>query len=331
MAAGSGSLDGMKLVIEDVDRDDPEALTAWNDLMRRGYNVTREAAWWRSADATIAQFTNPKPGRTSVLVRALVDGEPAGGAEANADGDSPVDLEIAVLPEFRRKGVATKLAQAVRKALPDAKVFSSEVYSDEGVAFAKACGLKVGNREVRQLLDWPVDTAVLEGLDEVVDGLEIDTWTGPCPTDLVEQMARLRTVMEEDVPVGELTRNLSMNEVADMRQNEQRMEAQGYTVLTAFARVDGEAAGYTQIFVDQNAPEIVIQDDTLVDREFRGRGVGRALKLANLRALTELDGSVDAKWVQTYTAADNKPMIKLNTQLGFREADVMTALEGKLK
>ncbi|WP_206516708.1 hypothetical protein [Brachybacterium saurashtrense] len=37
-----------------------------------------------------------------------------------------------------------------------------------------------------------------------------------------------------------------------------------------------------------------------------------------------------ARWIQTYTALDNAPMLALNRALGFREADVLSILEGEL-
>lgn len=107
----------MRVQIEDVDLTSPDELVAWNDLMRRGYNATREAAWWRSAEAVVAQYTNPKPGRVRVALRAVVDGQAVGGAEATADPGESVDVEIAVLPEFRRQGVGRALALAVRGRL----------------------------------------------------------------------------------------------------------------------------------------------------------------------------------------------------------------------
>ena len=96
------------------------------------------------------------------------------------------------------------------------------------------------------------------------------------------------------------------------------------------ARREGVAVGYTEILVNRHDPEILTQDDTLVDRAHRGRGIGRALKLANLENLRQVPEAAEARWIQTYTALDNAPMLALNRALGFREADVLSILEGEL-
>ncbi|MGO1355185.1 MAG: GNAT family N-acetyltransferase, partial [Brachybacterium tyrofermentans] len=83
-----------------------------------------------------------------------------------------------------------------------------------------------------------------------------------------------------------------------------------------------------EIFVSRHDPEIITQDDTLVDRDHRGHGVGRALKLANLENLMTLEEAGRARWVQTYTALDNAAMLALNRAFGFHTADQLTILEG---
>lgn len=108
------------------------------------------------------------------------------------------------------------------------------------------------------------------------------------------------------------------------------MQAQGYVLVNCLARLDGRSIGYSEILVSRHDPTIVNQEDTLVDRAHRGRGVGRALKLANLAQLMRLPEARSSRWVQTYTATSNDPMLALNQALGFREADLMTALEGPL-
>lgn len=63
----------------------------------------------------------------------------------------------------------------------------------------------------------------------------------------------------------------------------------------------------------------------------RGRGIGRALKLANLENLAAVPEYAAARWIQTCTALDNAPMLALNRALGLREAEVLTVLEAPLR
>lgn len=315
--------------IADVDPARPDDLVAWNALLRDGFNAGRKAAWWASDETTLARFGDPKPGRTSVLLLATLEDQPVGAAEVDAGPGEPAEVEISVLPEARRQGVGTALAEAVRERLQGvAEIVQAETYSEAGIGFATTLGLRVGNQEHRLLLDLPVDLEILRGQRVDAPGVEVRSWTGACPDDVIEDWARLTTQMEEDVPMGDLTRPASRSDVDSVRRGEQRMADQGWILVRSLARLDGVSVGYTEIFVNRHDPEIITQDDTLVDRDHRGHGVGRALKLANLQNLLALEEAKRARWVQTYTALDNAPMLALNRAVGFRTADQLTILEG---
>ena len=65
-----------------------------------------------------------------------------------------------------------ELARAVAAELAGrTEVVSTETYSDAGVAFAGRHGLEIGIREVRQLLDLPVDADVLASTTSPTEGL----------------------------------------------------------------------------------------------------------------------------------------------------------------
>lgn len=318
------------LHIADVDPARDSDLLAWSALLGEGFNAGREAAWWASEETTLARYGDPKPGRTSVLLIATLQGRPVGAAEADADPGEAAEVEISVLPEARRQGVGTALAEAMRERLRGvAEIAQAETYSEAGIAFASALGLRNGHQEHRLLLDLPVDIGALRTQHGgTAAGVEVKSWTGACPEDVIEDWTRLTTQMEEDVPMGDLTRPASRSDVDSVRRGEQRMADQGWILVRSLARRDGVSVGYTEIFVSRHDPEIITQDDTLVDRDHRGRGVGRALKLANLENLLALEEAREARWIQTYTALDNAPMLALNQAFGFRIADQLTILEG---
>ncbi|MFT3871799.1 MAG: hypothetical protein QM714_03995 [Nocardioides sp.] len=305
-------------------------MIAWNEVLRVGYNASREAAWWRSPEATVAQFQSPKPGRTSVALWAIADDLPVGAAEAHVDPDEPAEVEISVIQDRRREGIGRALAGAVREALAGAAgVVQAETYCIEGVEFARAHGMAVGNQEWRQLLDLPVPPQRLVELGQPSVGVEIRSWCGPCPDELVDDWATLVTRMDADVPMGELTRTSAATNVATVRQNEQRTRDHGNLLVRSLAQVDGKSVGYTEMFASLHGSQVVSQDDTFVDRGYRCRGIGRAMKVANLSNLMSIPEAQSARWVQTYTAVANTPMLALNKALGFRVADMMTVLEGR--
>ncbi|MFF1539827.1 GNAT family N-acetyltransferase [Microbacterium sp. NPDC058269] len=321
----------MRIQITDVDPQNIDLLLRWNGILRDGYAVGRQKVWSRSDEATRLQFQNPHPTRSSVLLLAEVDGVEVGAAEAHVHPGEPADVEVAVADAFRRRGVARALLQAVRNALRStATVMRTETYSDAGVSFARSEGMRVGVRESRQVVDLPLPPGTLDGLPGAPSGVEVISWVGACPEELLDGWARLRAHMSDDVPMGDLTRTATPADITAVRRNEERMSEQGYALVRSVARVDGEPVGYTEILLSRPDPTIVLQDDTFVEERVRGHGIGRALKIANLRRLTSVPESSGSLFLQTYTALTNAPMLALNRSVGFDEVDVLTILEGPL-
>ncbi|MGO1907239.1 MULTISPECIES: GNAT family N-acetyltransferase [unclassified Microbacterium] len=321
----------MSLRVEVVDRADVRQLLQWNRVLRDGYAVGRQQVWFRSDDATLAQFQDPHPARTSALLIAKIGDVPVGAAEASVDPDEPAEVEVAVLDGFRRRGVGRMLLDAVRDTLRGtATILRTETYSDAGVTFARAEGLNIGIRESRQMVELPLSTAQLAAFPDAPAGINLRSWCGRCPDEVVEDWAELRARMSDDVPMGDLSRSPASVDVDAVRRNERRMHDQGYLLVRSLACTNGDGIGYTEILLSRSDPEIVNQDDTFVDKNFRGRGIGRALKAANLRLLMSVPESAESRSLQTYTALTNEPMLALNRSVGFHGVDTLTVLEGPL-
>ncbi|UVI37002.1 N-acetyltransferase [Brevibacterium spongiae] len=329
-----------------IDPADEHDLLAWNEVMRTAYTADRTATWWRSPEATLTQFATPRTGKEDIALIGRLGDEAICGAEVNLTVDSPADVELGVLPDHRRRGCGAALAEAVEQILTDrdrtSAIVQTETYCAAGVAFARSRGMRIGNEEHRLLLDLPAyldadanrykDSGASTTVPVVKEDpdFSVTSWIGGCPEDILEDWTRLREQMDEDVPLGDLTRVVSHAGTAAIRSHEERMDEQGWVLVSSMAHVGDLAVGYTEIMVSVDDPQIVIQEDTLVDRTYRGRGIGRALKVANLRQLPAVEATASARWVQTYTATNNGPMLALNRDLGFEVVDTMTALEGRV-
>jgi hypothetical protein len=66
--------------------------------------------------------------------------------------------------------------------------------------------------------------------------------------------------------------------------------------------------------------ELGYQWDTIVSREHRGHRLGLLVKLANLRLLREV--SPKTRYLNTWNADDNAPMVAVNDALGYRPVEV---------
>jgi len=65
-----------------------------------------------------------------------------------------------------------------------------------------------------------------------------------------------------------------------------------------------------------HTPAVVQQQFTGVRPDARGRGLGKWIKAAMLQRVHEL--YPEARWISTYNAMSNDPMLAINHALGFR-------------
>ena len=154
----------------------------------------------------------------------------------------------------------------------------------------------------------------------------MSAWTGPCPEELVQAWAELRTAMSVDVPTGGLTREAVVVTPERVRVEDSRLAA-GWQTLRAMA-VDegGTPVAYSVLHLPRTNPEHALQDDTLVLRAHRGHGLGTRVKVANLRQLAAL-ADPGRRWLHTYTAQDNAAMQRVNARFGFRAVEEVHELE----
>ncbi|WP_350277673.1 GNAT family N-acetyltransferase [Kribbella sp. HUAS MG21] len=246
-----------------------------------------------------------------------------------------VDVELAVAPQYRRRGVASRLLEvAVDKARADGRriVSGTNLAGDPvtgespGTAFAAARGFVKKHAELHQVADLPV----AELPEHRVDGYEIVQWREHTPDEWMAQFVELLSGMSEDVPTGDRTDEPVHWTPELVRDAEARRVAQGrFTYTTAAVHTaSGELAAYTQMGGTPETPERLTQYDTYVRRSHRGNGLGIAVKAPNLRALQS--GVARPAVLHTWNAPENAPMIAVNTKLGFRPVAQRTMWEREL-
>ena len=202
----------------------------------------------------------------------------------------------------------------------DAGTGVGSVPAGPGAAFASAMGYRLEQVDVVSRLDLPAVRAagaLEEAFCNAGADYELVSWRGSCPAGLAGDYARLRQVMSIDAPSGALEQEEERWDAERVREGEDKVRRMGAEawVCAVRHRASGELVGHTLLMSHEENPGAVLQGDTLVLRAHRGRKLGTWLKAANLLQLQEQVPA--AGRVYTWNAAENRPMLDINTALGF--------------
>lgn len=231
------------------------------------------------------------------------------------------EVDMTVHPAHRRLGTGSRLLSTVTEAAAGAGCRSMVT---EVMAGTPAEGFLATRDFVPVLrLTW-----LRLGLAEVPDriwklpevphpGYRLTYWEGAVPDDLAETFARAKQGMN-DMPTGGVDFGEVHWDVARVREAAEVVARRGERLLTvaAVAEADGSVAGYTELVLPAEGSSRAQQYDTAVLPAHRGHGLGLWVK-------AEMLGLVRARFtgiseVQTDNADDNRHMLAVNTQLGFR-------------
>lgn len=262
----------------------------------------------------VARYRNPVVPMRYWL--AFLNGRPAGFAYL---GGSPtfVTTHVGVLPPFRRCGVGTALFERVREAAHDRALpsFVAHHSSLAGAVFAQRMGGHDDQRDVKSILrlhevELPAPTPP--------PGVELRTWLGACPDELVESLVVARSAISDAPTPGELA--LPPWTVERQREDERSVVARGVESQTTAALEGAEVVALSVLRVHPGA--YAVTDDTATLPAHRGRGLATAVKLESLRRLRE--ARPDVELVGTMNAEGNAAMLAINRKLGFEPTVVLT-------
>ena len=253
---------------------------------------------------------------------------------ATRDNLEGVNVWLSVHPAHQRRGIGSALlarAEAIAGDLGRTLVQDWSVSPEESggpaAAFATRHGYAVAQRGLRSelaLADWRDEGAPVHA------AYRVETVWDAVPQEWLEDRAHLSRRMSTDAPLGETEYEEEDWDADRVRRYYERMSAMGRRFASSVARelASGRLVGYTDLAVSASTPDRAYQQDTLVLREHRGHGLGLALKAANLRALhTELP---QVRWVMTFNAASNEPMLRVNRVLGFAVTGYVTEWKKRL-
>jgi RimJ/RimL family protein N-acetyltransferase len=242
---------------------------------------------------------------------------------------------VVVHPAHRRRGHGTALvAELVRRATEAGRttIWLGTAEDDLGSrAFLEANGFHYASHDARrkQVLS-EVDTAAVDALHakavEAAADYLLERLEPPYTDELLEQLVEV-TAAINDAPMGDLTFEDEVFDVARLRDIESAREGRGDRIyrLAARHRETGVIGGHTVVVVNPWRPEHAGQGDTAVHRDHRGHRLGLLLKIKMMRWLAETEPQVTE--ITTWNHADNRYMIDVNEAIGYRLSRVFAMFE----
>ncbi|HKR69157.1 MAG TPA: GNAT family N-acetyltransferase [Streptosporangiaceae bacterium] len=217
-----------------------------------------------------------------------------------------------VLPEARRRGVGTAILRALAEhsASQSYRKVASVVEDEGSLAFARLAGFAEVDRQLQQIRQVgtespPVAPAGIE-IVSIADRPEL--WRQAYDR-LAETFADMGFTNNLQVPLEQWER-----------------EWIGTPEASFVALADGDVVGVASLKLDAEDSAKAENGYTAVRREWRGRGVAKALKRTTLAWAADHDIAE----IQTWTQRGNEAMRALNELLGYRYATVSIRVESAL-
>jgi len=281
-------------------------------------------AVWPHAAFTLAEVHSFKQSvRAHHDVVARLDGAPVGSALTVVvpHRSDRVLTVVTVLASHRHRGVGSALFASLSAWTGERGIADIEVpvldNDPESLAYATRRGFVEERRELGVVLDV---AGMEEPALEPPEGIEIVAWAER--PELARGIYEVSLEAYPDIPGFEDDELESFEDwlAHDMQGSGDLPEA------TFVALADDEVVGYAKFALTAAQPTVAFHDISGVKRAWRGRGVARALKTAQIRwaianGFTEL---------RTRNEERNEPIRRLNASLGYRPGIGRVYLVGPL-
>ena len=294
----------------ETDADDLRSLEIYNAVHPRDPVGAMESREWK------------RQSRHSAVFLAELDGRMAGSAHVAVPSytDTPAG-QVYVLAEDRRQGLGQALYEAVSSwaSAHGATALRTTVDDDDpdSLAWATRRGFREHSR------DALVELALQDCEPQPAQpppGVEIVSWAER--PELARGLYEVAAEAWPDIPGSEDERIEPLEEWLSVHMQGEGDRPEG----TFVALADEEVVGYAKFSFWDAKPDTLFHDLTGVKRAWRGRGIARALKHAQLNWAKEQG----YRYARTSNEARNEPIRRLNEQLGYWPIPGRIVLDGPL-
>lgn len=322
-----------------ADIADDALMREWYDLTRRSQLHGREQAPFWTFEEFLGGVRSPDSGERVEMFTARDEGRLVGTARMFStllDNLDKAWFGLDVDPEARRHGHGTRLLDLLSERarqdgrtllLTDCKVPYADREGHVSRRFADATGCELANYEVVRHCRLPLPEDQLDAwaaeAAERHEGYRIQTYVNQVPEEFVQGLCTLIGQIAVDAPTGAVEFEEEVLTPERFAEELATVAAMGRDRLEAIALApDGTVAAQSTLAAPRPGSEnqTAFQWGTFVHREHRGRRLGLAVKVANLRALQAADP--EAALVVTQNAETNGYMVDINEKLGFEAVEV---------
>lgn len=291
--------------------------------------------WW-----TRIRQVDPGERDEHWAIRATADGPIVGDAMVSYPLDDNTDkawLAVQVHPSHRRQGLGGALITTLLERIdregrtPIAEFHTPEVSPEQPYCrFVLRHGFVHSNTEIVRHLSLPVPEARLEDLWSAAlpkwEGrYRLETYVGEIPAERLPSMVAVANTLAADAPTGDIAyeeERVTPERFALLLEQEREVGRQRITTAALDNETDLVVA-HTDLIVPPAPREYVDQWGTTVHRDHRGRRLGMAIKIENLRHAQA--AHPDRLRVVTQNDDTNDHMVGINLDLGFEVVEYTPA------
>ncbi|MBU0995152.1 MAG: GNAT family N-acetyltransferase [Proteobacteria bacterium] len=231
-------------------------------------------------------------------------------------------VNVRIAKAFRRKGIALYLLKILLDtvAFLEKDTVQAEVENKVGKAFCKSLNGELVHEETQHRMymedvNWEIVEEWLAKGKEKFPDTTYELFRD-CPDTDIEAFCETYTEIINERPTGEMEQTI-ITTPESRRVEEQNMKKKGIDWYTMISREkNGEISALTDLMHNLKEPHKIIQYFTGVSAKHRRKGLAKRIKAEMLIVIKKL--FPDVEYITTTMAPNNRPMMAINEQLGFK-------------